>query len=64
MAAIVKELTIEAAPERVWGALTQPDELARWWADEAQVKPEVGFLGEFRFRPPAGVLQFEVAILA
>ena len=63
MSAIVEELTIEAAPQRVWGAITQPDEIVRWWAEEARVKPEVGSLGEFRFRPPAGILQFEVAEL-
>ena len=49
MAAIVKELSIEAAPQRVWGALTQQDEIVQWWANEARVKPEVGSLGEFRF---------------
>src|SRR2546421_6711909 len=59
MAAIVKELSIEAAPQRVWGALTQQDEIVQWWANEARVKPEVGSLGEFRFRSPAGGLQFE-----
>src|SRR2546430_11149417 len=58
MAAIVKELSIEAAPQRVWGALTQQDEIVQWWANEARVKPEVGSLGEFRFRSPAGGLQF------
>jgi uncharacterized protein YndB with AHSA1/START domain len=63
MSAIVLERTIAAAPERAFTALTQPDELARWWADEACVAPEVGTLGEFRFRPPAGVLRFEVAEL-
>ena len=63
MAAIIIEHTIAAAPERVYRALTQQDELALWWANEARVKPEVGSLGEFRFRPPAGVLQFEVAEL-
>jgi len=63
MAAIVTERIIEAPPERVWGALTQPDEIACWWAEEARVKLEVGSLGEFRFRPPAGDLQFEVAEL-
>ncbi len=63
MSAIVEELTIEAAPQRVWGAITKPDELVRWWAYEARVQPEVGSLAEFRFRPPAGVLQFEVAEL-
>jgi uncharacterized protein YndB with AHSA1/START domain len=34
MPAIVKELTIAAAPGSVWGALTQQDEIARWWANE------------------------------
>ncbi len=63
MSAIVEELTIEATPQRVWGAITKPDEIVQWWAYEARVKPEVGSLAEFRFRPPAGVLQFEVAEL-
>ena len=61
MSAIVEELTIEAAPQRVWDALTQQNEIVQWWAYEARVKPEVGSLGEFRFRPPAGTLHFEVA---
>jgi uncharacterized protein YndB with AHSA1/START domain len=63
MTAIVEERTIEAAPERVFSALTQQDEIVQWWSNEARVQPEVGSLGEFRFRPPAGVLQFEVAEL-
>ncbi len=60
---IVKELTIAASPQSTFDALTKPDEIVRWWSDEAQVEPEVGSLGEFRFKPPAGVLRFEVAEL-
>jgi uncharacterized protein YndB with AHSA1/START domain len=63
MSAIVEDLTIEGSPQRVWGAITEPDEIMQWWAYEARVKPEVGALGEFRFRPPAGVLQFEMTEL-
>ena len=63
MTAIVEELTIEAAPQRVWGAITQQDEIVQWWAYEARVKPEVGSLAEFRFRQGAFVMQFEVAEL-
>jgi uncharacterized protein YndB with AHSA1/START domain len=63
MPAIVTERTITATPQSVFRALTQQEEIVHWWADEARVKPEVGSLGEFRFRPPAGVLQFEVAEL-
>jgi uncharacterized protein YndB with AHSA1/START domain len=61
--AIIEGCIITAAPGRVWAALTNPEEITRWWASEAQVTPEVGSLGEFRFRPPAGTLQFEVAEL-
>lgn len=63
MAAIVEELTIEATPQRVFNALTQQDEIVQWWAYEAEVKPEVGSLGEFRFRQGAFVMQLEVAEL-
>ncbi len=63
MPSIIVERTIAAAPESVFNALTQQDEIVRWWADEARVEPEVGSLAEFRFKPPAGALQFEVAEL-
>ena len=63
MSAIVEELTIEAAPQRVWGAITQQDEIVQWWAYEARVKPEVGSLAEFRFSQGTFVIQFEVAEL-
>src|SRR5260370_8155684 len=63
MSAIVEELTIEAAPQRVWGAITQQDEIVQWWAYEARVKPEVGSFAEFRFRQGAFVMQFEVSEL-
>jgi uncharacterized protein YndB with AHSA1/START domain len=52
MANIVEEFTIEASPQRFFNALTKPDEIVCWWFDEARVQPEVGSLGEFRFRPP------------
>ena len=63
MAAIVKELIIEAAPQRVWNALTNPDEIARWWTDDLSATPEVGTLAEFRFSQGTFVIQFEVAEL-
>jgi uncharacterized protein YndB with AHSA1/START domain len=63
MADIVNEFTIEAAPQRVFSALTQQDEIVQWWAYEARVQPEVGSLGEFRFRQGAFVMQLEVAEL-
>lgn len=63
MSAIVIERTIAATPQHIYRALTQQDELTCWWSEEARVEPRVGALGEFRFRAPAGMLQFEVAEL-
>ncbi len=63
MPAILTERTIAADQQQVFSALTDPHELDRWWADEARVQPKVGSVGEFRFRPPAGVLRFEVVEL-
>ena len=63
MASIVKELTIEASPERVFNALTQQDKMACWWTDDLSATPEVGSLSEFRFSRGTFVIQFEVAEL-
>ena len=64
MSAIVEELTIATAPERVWGALTQPDEIGHWWTNDLNATPEVGSLAEFRFGEWGDfVLRFEVAEL-
>ena len=64
MAAIVKELAIAAAPELVWAALTQPDEIGHWWTNDLNATSEVGSLAEFRFGEWGDfVLRFEVAEL-
>lgn len=39
---------IDAPPDQVWRALTQPDQLVRWLPRRAEVDPRVG--GSFRFR--------------
>ena len=59
MPAIIKEISIAAAPERVFNALTQQEELAHWWTDDLSMKPEVGYLAEFRFAT-GFFLQFEI----
>jgi uncharacterized protein YndB with AHSA1/START domain len=63
MAAIIKELTIQATPQHVWAALTKQYEIARWWTDDLSVRPEVGTLAEFRFSQGTFVVQFEVVEL-
>lgn len=63
MSTIKKEFTTTVSPERVFSALTQQDEIARWWTDDLSVKPEAGSPAEFRFRQRAFVLQLEIAEL-
>jgi uncharacterized protein YndB with AHSA1/START domain len=64
MAAIVKECTVEAVPQRVWDALTQSDEIGHWWTNDLNVTAEVGTLAELRFGEWGDfVIRFEVAEL-
>lgn len=47
--ALEKTLVVHAAPERVFRALTDSDELGLWFAPIASVEPRVGGLVEFVF---------------
>jgi uncharacterized protein YndB with AHSA1/START domain len=49
---IRREVIVAAALEAVWGALTDPGELAAWFGAEAEVDLRVG--GAVRFRWPDG----------
>ena len=44
---IVKEITVNASLSKVWKAITDKDEMKKWYFDLKEFKPEVGF--EFRF---------------
>ena len=44
---LVKEVVINVSPERVWNAITNRDEMKKWYFDLAEFKAEVGF--EFQF---------------
>jgi uncharacterized protein YndB with AHSA1/START domain len=63
MPAIVLERIIAAAPERVFAALTQQNDLARWWTNDLSVTAKRGTLAEFRFSQGAAVRQVLVAEL-
>ena len=47
---IRREVTVAAAPDAVWYALTDPGELAAWFGAEAEIDLRVG--GAVRFRWP------------
>lgn len=63
MPAIVKERIIAAPPQRIFNALTQQEEIAHWWTEDLNAKPEVGSLAEFRFSGRTFIIQVEIAEL-
>jgi len=44
---VVIERTFSAPPERIWKALTDVEEMRRWYFDLKEFKPEIGFEFEF-----------------
>jgi uncharacterized protein YndB with AHSA1/START domain len=44
---VIKEITVRAPASRVWTALTDKNEMKKWYFDLKDFRPEVGF--EFRF---------------
>jgi uncharacterized protein YndB with AHSA1/START domain len=49
-AAIEKDILIEAPIEVVWRFVTEPDQIRRWFADEAEIDLRVGGQGRLAFR--------------
>ena len=45
--AIERTLELEAAPNRVWKALTDANEIASWFGDSAELDPRLGSEGWF-----------------
>ena len=48
---VEREILIEASPQVVWGVITQPDQISRWFSDEAQVEGRAGADGTLTWRP-------------
>jgi len=44
---IEKTLQLEASPDAVWRALTDPAEISAWFCDETDLAPQVGSTGWF-----------------
>ena len=44
-----REIELEAPPDEVWRALTDPDELEQWFANDVELEPEPGGEGVFRW---------------
>ena len=45
--AIERTLQLAASPQRVWRAITEPEELSRWFPDRAELELRAGGPGQF-----------------
>ena len=48
---VEREILIEAPPEVVWGVLTEPEQIGRWFSDEAELEQRAGTDGTLTWRP-------------
>ncbi len=48
---IEREILIEAPAEVVWGVITQPEQISRWFSDEAAVEQRAGTDGTLTWKP-------------
>jgi uncharacterized protein YndB with AHSA1/START domain len=46
---ITREIELDAPPDQVWRALTDPEELEQWFANDVELDAEVGGEGTFRW---------------
>lgn len=46
---IVREIVFPVEPDELWEALTDPEELEKWFATEVELEPRPGGRGVFRW---------------
>jgi uncharacterized protein YndB with AHSA1/START domain len=46
-----RDILIEAGPEVVWGVITEPEQISRWFSDEAGVEGRAGAVGTLTWKP-------------
>ena len=46
---VVREIELESPPEEVWRALTEPERLEEWFANDVELDPREGGEGVFRW---------------
>ena len=58
---IMMEVPINAAPEKLYRALTEQEGIRSWWTQQADYVPMIGSVSEFRFYNGGVVLRLELA---
>ena len=46
---VVREIVFPSSPDEVWEALTEPDRLEEWFANDVELDPRPGGEGVFRW---------------
>ncbi len=64
MADLYHEIQINAAPEKVYEAITTQKGLRSWWTGDSVAEPRVGSLAEFGFMKRAIVFRMRIEELA
>lgn len=48
---VEREILIDASPEIVWGLITEPEQISRWFSDEADLEEREGADGTLTWTP-------------
>ncbi len=48
---VEREILIEATPEVVWGVITEPEQIGRWFSDDADIEARAGADGSLTWKP-------------
>jgi uncharacterized protein YndB with AHSA1/START domain len=48
---VEREILIQATPEVVWGVITEPEHISRWFSDEAEFEGRAGADGTLTWKP-------------
>jgi uncharacterized protein YndB with AHSA1/START domain len=64
MAELKHQIAIDAAPEKVYAALTTPKGLRSWWTADVRADEKVGGNAEFGFSKRAAVFRMKIEKLA
>ncbi len=48
---VEREILIEASPEVVWGVITDPEQISRWFSDDAEIEARAGADGTLTWKP-------------
>jgi uncharacterized protein YndB with AHSA1/START domain len=61
---VEREILICASPEVVWGVITEPEQISRWFSDEAEVEARAGAEGALTWTPGgrAGSRDFDATV--